>query len=261
MYKNKDIEHALSLLNIVPLRAEASEKSEMVSQILFGEICTIIEYHNGWLKVECHYDKYIGWCDSKMVKIINNNQYESLKKLQSNHFKSQISTIKKNNNPFTVSLGAIDITDFYELKNYNINIKDSVSTKQLNISESGILEIAQGYLGTPYLWGGRSFFGIDCSGFTQMIFRFKDIHIPRDASLQAECGETINFITDAKIGDLLFFDNSEGKITHVGIYIDKGKIIHSSGEVRIDNVDQNGIFNNDEKKYSHNLRIIKRFIN
>ena len=116
------------------------------------------------------------------------------------------------------------------------------------------------YLNSPYLWGGRSPFGIDCSGFTQMVFKLNGIKLPRDAYEQAEIGKTLNFIEETQKGDLAFFDNEEGKIIHTGIIIDKNKIIHSSGKVRIDNLDHYGIFNAETGKYSHNLRLIKKVV-
>ena len=115
------------------------------------------------------------------------------------------------------------------------------------------------YLNTPYLWGGRSVFGIDCSGFTQMVFRQFGIRIKRDAWQQAEQGQLLGFIQEARAGDLAFFDNVEGRITHVGIMLDNGRIIHASGRVRVDPVDTQGIFNKELNMYTHKLRIVKRF--
>ena len=121
-----------------------------------------------------------------------------------------------------------------------------------------LLENAYMYLNSPYLWGGRSPFGIDCSGFTQMVFKLCGISLPRDTGQQVELGVTINLIEESKTGDLVFFDNAEGKISHVGIIIPGNQIIHASGKVRIDRIDHQGIYNDEMKNYSHNLRVIKR---
>ncbi len=116
------------------------------------------------------------------------------------------------------------------------------------------------FFNAPYLWGGRSPFGIDCSGFSQIIYKMAGIKIPRDAKDQVHLGVAISFVEEALPGDLAFFDNDEGNITHVGIIWEKNKIIHASGQVRIDNVDQFGIFNVDTKRYSHKMRVMKRII-
>ena len=116
------------------------------------------------------------------------------------------------------------------------------------------------YINSPYLWGGRSPFGIDCSGFVQLVYRMNGIQLPRDASDQAKIGQTLSFIEEAEEGDLAFFDNNEGDIIHVGIMLEDNRIIHASGKVRIDKIDHQGIYNVDTKQYSHRLRIIKAII-
>jgi cell wall-associated NlpC family hydrolase len=121
-----------------------------------------------------------------------------------------------------------------------------------------IIRTAMEYLNTPYLWGGRSPFGIDCSGFTQIVFRICGIPLKRDAVLQAQHGEMISFINEALPGDLAFFENSVGNITHTGILTGSGKIIHASGRVRIDSVDHHGIYDSETDRYTHTLRVIKR---
>jgi cell wall-associated NlpC family hydrolase len=129
------------------------------------------------------------------------------------------------------------------------------------IGETETLEItAKSFLNTAYLWGGRTHYGIDCSGFTQAVFKLQGIELSRDAHMQAEQGKTVDFVTEAKLGDLAFFDNEEGKITHVGIMLNSGQIIHASGRVKIDSIDSQGIYSEDLKRYTHKLRIIKRFI-
>jgi cell wall-associated NlpC family hydrolase len=128
------------------------------------------------------------------------------------------------------------------------------------ISAAGLMASARAYLNAPYLWGGRTAFGIDCSGFTQMVFKLNGFKLLRDAWQQAELGEPLSFVEESHPGDLAFFDNEEGKITHVGLIIENTQIIHASGKVRIDKLDHYGIFNGDTKKYSHHLRVIKRVI-
>lgn len=131
---------------------------------------------------------------------------------------------------------------------------------QSKATGKSIVENAYMYLNAPYLWGGRSPFGIDCSGLSQMAFRLSGINIKRDAWMQAESGENVHLLDESQEGDLAFFDNEEGRITHVGIMVSKNRIIHASGQVRIDAIDHQGIFNLDTKKYSHRLRLLKRII-
>ena len=123
-----------------------------------------------------------------------------------------------------------------------------------------IVGTALKYVNAPYLWGGRTVFGIDCSGFTQIIFKMNGIIMPRDAYQQAELGRTVHSIEDAQPGDLAFFENDKGRITHTGIILKDAKIIHSSGKVRIDKIDHKGIFNIERQEYSHKLTKINRFL-
>ena len=116
------------------------------------------------------------------------------------------------------------------------------------------------YLNAPYLWGGKTPFGIDCSGFTQMVYKLNGFALPRDAYQQAEIGETLSFVEEAEPGDLAFFDDDEGNIIHVGMVLEQGTIIHASGKVRIDALDHQGIYNKELKNYSHKLRLIKKII-
>jgi len=110
------------------------------------------------------------------------------------------------------------------------------------------------------LWGGRSPFGIDCSGFTQMVYKLCGMPLKRDAWMQAEQGQDIHLLDETQPGDLAFFDNEEGRIIHVGILTTKNRIIHASGKVRLDSIDHQGIFNSETKRYTHNLRLLKRLI-
>ena len=137
---------------------------------------------------------------------------------------------------------------------------NALNSSSIEHTETAIEELATKYLNAPYLWGGRSIWGIDCSGFTQLVFKMLGIKIRRDAYQQADQGITLGFIEEAEPGDLAFFDNEDGKIIHVGILLGQGKIIHASGKVRIDRIDHQGIFNEETGKYSHKLRIIKRIL-
>lgn len=247
---------AICHLSVAPLRIEPSDRSEIVSQALFGESFEIIEEQVKWTKVRCMWDDYEAFIDVKQYIVVDERTAKL--SLNSRLNNSPIANIRINNDSQYLSIGSVLNNNLVDTLKIEFKESDWINTaekKSPNISEFSKL-----WLKTPYLWGGRSIFGIDCSGFTQNVFKFFGCSIPRDAYQQAEQGEVVNFIEEAKPGDLAFFDNDEQKIIHVGIIIDNQKIIHASGEVRIDKIDHQGIFNEDIQRYTHKLRIIKRFL-
>lgn len=254
---------AICHLSIVPVRKEANDRSEMVSQLLFGEAVEIIDKNKTWYKVKLYADEYIGWVDQKQVVLLSE---EERKEYQQNSF--QVSTdllqIAILNGSEMCSLLIGSTLPFLQNKKMcfggNAYTFEGQSTDSRKVMSGNIVTQAQIFLNAPYLWGGRSPFGIDCSGFTQLVYKLCGIQLKRDANQQAEQGETITFLQESKAGDLAFFENSDGRIVHVGIILDNNKIIHASGKVRIDKIDHQGIFNEEKKNYSHNLRLIKRIV-
>jgi cell wall-associated NlpC family hydrolase len=121
-------------------------------------------------------------------------------------------------------------------------------------------KLGQLYLRAPYVWGGKSVFGLDCSGLMQQLFGLLGVQLPRDAHQQIALGRPVDFVTQTQPGDLAFFENAEGRIVHVGVVLDEGQILHAHGEVRLDPLDHHGIFNRTRQKYSHKLRLIKRIL-
>lgn len=246
-------------LAVVPLRAEPSDKSEMISQVLFGEHFQIIEEEKKWIKIILAHDQYEGWICKKQYKEITSTYYDEIN-LNFQDFPkttSIVSSIKwhETNDSQIITLGSI-------LPYFNKGIgkiyKDQFQLQQDSIDKINVIEIGKSLLNTPYLWGGRSPIGIDCSGFVQLCYRMAGIFLPRDAYQQAEIGDDVSFIEVTEPGDLVFFDNDEGHINHVAMIIEQGKVIHASGKVRIDLLDHHGIFNEEKKEYTHKLRIIKR---
>ena len=254
-------------LSIVPCRKEPSDKSEMVTQLLFGEHFHVLETQEKWCRIKITYDNYECWIDKKQFLPIEQHTFDLLNSTE-NYYSNdliQIITDNKTSTLFPIVI-ASTLPNFYnnecivENQSYSYEGSNVSSHLEENSWRMGVLETALMYLNTPYLWGGKTPFGIDCSGFTQMVYKLNGIKLYRDAYQQAEQGETLSFVEEAEPGDLAFFDNEEGKIVHVGIVMDDNKIIHASGKVRIDGFDHQGVFNNDKKEYSHRLRLLKRIV-
>ncbi len=247
-------------LAIIPIRAEASDRSEQVSQLLFGEHFKIIELTAKWTQVELAYDGYIGWIDNKQYQTISKEDYIQLNETSNILNADLIEYITTPNNQLMpISLGAS--LSFLENSTINTSKYSFDGSKVSGIKpKTDILKTAFLYLNAPYLWGGKTPFGIDCSGFTQMVYKLNGYHLLRDASQQATQGVPLSFIEESEPGDLAFFDNEEGNIIHVGIMMENNYIIHASGKVRIDRLDHLGIYNADSNRHTHKLRVIKKII-
>lgn len=252
---------AICNLSLVPVRKEASDSSEMVSQLLFGDAVQILEKYKSWYKIKILADDYSGWIDQKQVALISQEEKDNYDS-QSSFISNDILQIAILNNSEMCTIVMGSTLPFYSNKklsfggnNYSF---DGNTVLVSNKRPDNITLQAQLYLNSPYLWGGRSPFGVDCSGLTQIVYKICGYQLKRDAKQQAEQGETISFLEETIPGDLAFFDNEEGKIIHVGIITHGSNIIHASGKVRMDKLDHQGIFNAETKKYSHKLRLIKR---
>ena len=240
-------------LSIVPVRISDSDKSEMITQLIYGDLFTIIEEKDKWTKIKSEFDNYEGWIDSKQYKRI----YESDNIIIDNPtYSSDLVEFIENENKelITISIGS-NISNI-NLLNHKYEGK-SISGKQ---NRDSIVNTALLYLHSPYLWGGKTPFGIDCSGLSQMVYKINGYKIPRDARDQVNFGTDLGFIEESHEGDLAFFDNAEGEIIHVGILLKNNYIIHASGHVKIDKIDQTGIYDLNKKKHTHKLRIIKNII-
>jgi gamma-D-glutamyl-L-lysine dipeptidyl-peptidase len=244
----------------IPLRIEPSDRSELVSQVLFGEHFEILEQDLKWSKIKLIYDDYEGWVDNKQFKIITEDQFLQLSNDSIVLNNDLIEYIATDNNllipiPLGSSLSFLNYPEINTNKFSFEGLKTSGIKPKLNIIDTAYM-----YLNAPYLWGGKTPFGIDCSGFTQMVYKLNGYKIYRDASQQASQGEALSFIEESEPGDLAFFDNDEGNIIHVGIIMDDNYIIHASGKVRIDRLDHLGIYNAEINKHTHKLRVIKKII-
>lgn len=249
-------------LSIVPLRAEPDDTSEMISQVLFGEHFTILEKEKKWSKIQVHFDSYEGYIDNKQYQEIDENLFEKLSTSE-HQYSTEILDYITNEKKHLITIPIGSRLPFYKNQKFWIDQEEfsydgSVYSGKLPKSE--IVHKAFLFLNTPYLWGGKTPFGIDCSGFTQLVYKLCGYSLLRDAKDQATQGEILSFIEESEAGDLAFFDNEEGVITHVGIIMNDYYIIHAHGKVRIDLLDHSGIYNTDTKTHTHKLRVIKRIV-
>ncbi len=250
---------------LIPGRLEPSDKAEMTTQLLFGETYTVQDENKKWYLIENAHDTYTCWIDKKQHTALAKEQFELLASLPEKRCGDAIGFLDpRGGKRFPVPCSAI--FPGYDGGHFTINTEDNKQTKTYDFdgriarhdAESRVRH-AKRLLNAPYLWGGKSAFGIDCSGLVQIVFNCAGIAMPRDAWQQAETGSTVDFIDTVQPGDLVFFDNDERRIIHVGIILETGKIIHASGSVRIDNIDHEGIYNEELQAYTHKMRIIKRY--
>ena len=247
-------------LAIVPVRSESSDRSEIVSQLLFGEHFEVLESNRQWSKIRMFYDGYSGWIDTKQFREISQSDYDKLSMSEIILNGDLIEYVTAADNLLMpIPLGAC--LSFMGDSKINIEKFQFDGTRISGMkSKSGLIETAFHYLNAPYLWGGKTPFGVDCSGFTQMVYKLNGHKLLRDASQQAALGEALSFIEESEPGDLAFFDNEDGKIIHVGLIMENNYIIHASGKVRIDRLDHLGIYNAEANRHTHKLRVIKKYI-
>ncbi|MEZ4797824.1 MAG: C40 family peptidase [Flavobacteriaceae bacterium] len=249
------MQYGICQLSIVPIRFEPSDKSELVSQVLYGEVFKVTEHRKKWSKIRLAFDKYEGWIDNKQFIFIEKEDYDDIANSKPILSTDLVEFVEDNNKqlypiPIGSSLNGLSLLN---------HSHDGNTTSVVN-PKSEIVKTAFLYLNAPYLWGGKTPFGIDCSGFTQMVYKLNGHKLLRDASLQATQGEALSFIEESEPGDLAFFDNADGDIVHVGIIMEDNYIIHAHGKVRIDRLDHSGIYNSEKNIHTHKLRVIKKII-
>ena len=261
-------------LSVVPCRKEPSDKSELVTQLLFGECFQLLDSQGNWQHIRTQYDEYDCWIDKKQFQPLSEKTFREIKEHETAITTDLLLLTSSENKHYEhipivlgSSLPKLKEDHFFmgkEKYSFEGSAIFSFAKKTSKNILPGITETAKWYLNSPYLWGGKSPFGIDCSGLTQIVYKINGIKLKRDAWQQAEQGKVLSFLEEAETGDLAFFDNEDGRITHVGIILtplhsQKGAlIIHASGKVRIDKLDHQGIYNEEMKKYTHRLRIVKK---
>lgn len=235
--------YGICKLSVAPMRKEASHESELVSELLFNDIYEVIDENDEWVKVRCLFDSYEGWVRKLQHFEIDEKEYNECLRKDKYIITSPISYY----NNKVLSFGS----KIFEERENSILLRKKFDSRIM-------VESAIKLLDTPYRWGGKSVMGIDCSAFVQLCAKVAGFKLPRDASQQVNHGVTINFLSEARSGDIAFFENENRRITHVGILLSNDKIIHASGKVRIDTLDQTGIFNKETNRHTHVLSVIKR---
>ena len=249
------MQYGICNLSIVPIRFEPSDKSELVSQLLYGNHFKIIDQRKLWCKIRVAFDGYEGWIDKKQYREISQEEYKNIDDSKQEYSADLIEYVQSENQeliiiPFGASLNGLSI-----LKHHF----DGTKIKGIQ-GKTSLVKTAFSYLNAPYLWGGNTPLGIDCSGFTQMVYKLNGYKLLRDVTQQATQGDALSFIEESDPGDLVFFDDDEGNIIHVGMMLKDNYIIHAHGKVRIDRLDHSGIYNSETRRHTHKLRVIKKII-
>jgi hypothetical protein len=258
------MEKGICRICIVPVRKEPSDAAEMVTQLLFGDHYSVMDYTSNrkWVKISIYYDDYEGWIDANQHKQISREYFDEINANEFRICTDLISTILYKKKPLQIVLGSVlpiahtELFDIEEQFAFNGESKSLGQRREYEFLRS----VAFKYLNAPYLWGGKSPFGIDCSGFSQMVFKITGYKLRRDTGQQVNQGDDIGKLEDALPGDLVFFQNEKQLISHVGILLEDQKIIHASGYVRVDLLDERGIFNESKNTCTHRMAKIKRIL-
>lgn len=250
------MQYGICHLSIVPIRILPDEVDEMTSQLLYGEHFKVLENRKKWSRIRVAYDGYEGWISNNQLTFITEDEYNQLNEQKKPIFSSDIISHICASNGVLIPIVLGSSVDGSKILQHTFE-GDHTSNEK---SKPNLVNTALLYVNTPYFWGGKTPFGIDCSGFTQMVYKINGYSLKREAEQQSKQGEALSFIEESEPGDLAFFDNNEGIIDHVGIILKDNYIIHAHGHVRIDRIDHTGIFNAQEKQYTHKLRVIKKII-
>jgi hypothetical protein len=251
--------YAICTVSAAAVRKEDSHRSEMTSQILFGETVEVLEEKGEWFRVRMLFDDYEGWTTWHMIQEADEALAMGLQNFVAS---SLVNPLTLPDQLLNLPMGA-GLTGFdpetrllwKEDYKYHGTFRDIRKKGDMDL----LKKLTHAWINAPYLWGGKTFMGVDCSGFVQTVFKVAGIRLLRDAWQQAEGGMPVDSISKAKEGDLAFFCNEKGRVTHVGIVLDGGRIVHASGKVRIDVLDEKGIYNREAARRTHDLLSIRRY--
>ena len=250
------MQYGLAHLSVIPVRINPDNTAEMITQLIYGDHFKIKEERKYWCRVQNRFDGIEGWVLNGQITKIEENSFLAIEEqdtcVLSQDLFTYISTKKNVLQP--VVLGSrLDVAPL--LQHTYEEEAPTVFTAKQELVKTAFL-----FLNAPFLNGGKTPLGTDASGFTQMVYRLSNLKLLRTTQEQAKQGEALSFIEESEPGDLAFFDDSEGNINHVGIILQDNYIIHAHHKVRIDRIDHTGIFNTDENRYSHQLRVIKKIV-
>lgn len=258
------MKYGISPISVVPVRSSAVATSEICTQLLFGELVEVLEKKGKhWLKIRCQWDNAIGWIETNQIHLITPSEFQAYQ----NNFAYSLDLMQPimgDDHLMPITIGA-HLPNFDGLQ-FKIGEKryrfsgQAVFPSDMRPTPEMIQKLSQKYLYAPYLHGGRSPFGVDSTGFVQIVFQMVGIRFGREAVQQLTEGKAIDFVDQAQSGDLAFFENRAGRVTHVGIVLPEKQIIHAYGRVRIDRLDHYGIFDEKSGKYTHKLRVIRRVL-
>ena len=247
--------YALCTVPAAPVRGEAAHRSEMTSQLLFGEAVEILEESGEWLRIRSLYDGYEGWVTNHVVE-------ETPAAITGSYVASGlINEVQWRGSMLRAPMGSTlaglgDGGVLWDGRSFYAGQWRDVS----KVDASLILPLAVQWLNAPYLWGGKTMMGVDCSGFVQTVFKVAGIPLLRDAWQQAGGGEAVASLSEAQPRDLAFFHNDKSRVTHVGILINDKEIIHASGRVRIDTLTEEGIISRTSGKLTHPLHSVRKYV-
>ena len=241
-------------LSLVPLREVAQFDAPLISEVLYGELIEVISINRKWSNVKLA-DGAVGWIDNEQYIVIADEEFAKLSKQEPKTAVDLVEFILKDNDIlFPISIGSTIQNCAF------LGHRFEGQTSNASVQKNNIPKTAFTFLNTPYRKGGKSPFGIDAAGFTQIVYKLCGVMLPRTASEQSALGEVLSFIEESEPGDLAFFDDEEGTIIHVGIVLENNYIIHAAGQVRVDRLDQTGIFNVEKNTHTHQLRLIKSIV-
>jgi len=233
----------------------------MVTQLLFGDHYTVVEDSNRgkWVRINVYFDGYEGWIDKKQHYRISEEYFEQINSADYKVCLDRSTTVLFKKKTLPILIGSVLPIGSVEL--FKVDEQFAFNGESKNLGEvwrfDRLKQVAFKYLNAPYLWGGRTPFGIDCSGFTQIVFKISGYKLERDSAMQAKQGRKVDSLAKGEPGDLCFF-GTKTKINHVGILLENERVIHASGHIRIDEMTAEGIFSAETGEKTHSLNGIRR---